>query len=112
MSDEANKGKKPKKTDIKSALPPQSSPQDTSNWDDRVLSTPIGRDVIENTIARKPRSELGENESWGVAPPRKKKRDTRGLIMAPDDKAWQKRNKKKPEELKQKNAEPNNEQDP
>jgi hypothetical protein len=90
MSDEAKKGKKPKKTDTKSALPPQSSPQDTSNWDDRVLSTPIGRDVIENTIARKPRSELGENESWGVAPPRKKK----------------------PEELKQKNAEPNNEQDP
>ncbi len=29
------------------ALPPQSSPQDTSNWDDRPFTTPTDRIVIE-----------------------------------------------------------------
>jgi hypothetical protein len=29
------------------SLPPQASPQDTSNWDDRAFTTPTDRIVIE-----------------------------------------------------------------
>jgi hypothetical protein len=34
-------------------LPPQSSPTDTSNWDDRTFTTPSGRLVIETEQPKK-----------------------------------------------------------
>lgn len=46
MNDEDNKpAQQPAKT---SALPPQSSPTDTSNWDDRAFVAPDGKVHIEN----------------------------------------------------------------
>lgn len=108
MSDEDNKGKKPHKPVKKSVLPAQDSAQDTSNWDDRAFSTPSGREVIENTVRRKKRSELGENESWGVAPPRNKKRQPREVMYKPlPTRAEQ----IELEKYNQKNVEPSSEQD-
>ncbi len=44
MSDKKKTTKKARKP-VK--LPPQKSPQDTSNWDERSFTTPSGRVVIE-----------------------------------------------------------------
>lgn len=47
MADASNNQPQDKTPTETVSLPPQSSPQDTSNWDDRPFSTPGGRVVIE-----------------------------------------------------------------
>ena len=48
MSDENKPEPKPQEQPASTTpLPPQASPQDTSNWDDRPFTTPSGRIVIE-----------------------------------------------------------------
>lgn len=69
MSDEDNKDKKPRKT----ALPAQSSAQDTSNWDDKAFTTPqtkkgYTRDFIFH--------ELKREKSMLISPPKGYKPDT------------------------------------
>ena len=57
MSDTSKENKKLKKKAVKSVIPPQSSPQDTSNWDDREVSVPQTktrkrRDFVHSPPAR------------------------------------------------------------
>lgn len=50
MNDEdskPNEGSTEPQEQPQAELPPQSSPQDTSNWDDRPFTTPTDRIIIE-----------------------------------------------------------------
>ena len=84
MGDTSKVDKKPKKTAVKSVIPPQSSPQDTSNWEDREVSVP-------QTKKRKRRD-------FAYIPPAKWLGDKSKIITQ--------------EEFNQLGIEPNNKQDP
>lgn len=53
MSGEAEHRNKPAKAVSKAALPPQTSPNDTSNWDDRAFSTPKVSSSLKDTQKKK-----------------------------------------------------------
>lgn len=75
MAREANSSSKPdKQSKTTSSLPPQSSAQDTSNWDDRLFLAP---GVVNPNYKGKKIRVKGKN-----------------LLMSPNDDAWNKRQKK------------------